>query len=117
MKTMSAPGHQRNGFVEIHAFKHLASVHVSKCMNCHKATAVITGRAHSFHDFIYCARLKHFVCRASFTPLIFIYTFLKTPACCFLMIFGGVEAPCLNFICLTTQSVTDQQAGRITKNL
>ena len=33
------------------------------------------------------------------------------------MTFGGVEASCLNFICLTTQSVTDQQTGRITKNL
>ena len=118
MKTISAPGHQRNGFVKIHAFKHLASVHhLSSCMNCHKTIAVITVRAHSFHNFKYCARLKNFGCRASFTPLIFIYIFLKTPACCFLMTFGGVEAPCLNFVCITTQSVTDQQARRITKNL
>ena len=24
--------------------------HVSKCMICHKAIAMITGRAHCFHD-------------------------------------------------------------------
>ena len=27
--------------------------HVSKCMSCHKAIAVITGRTHCFHDYIY----------------------------------------------------------------
>ena len=27
--------------------------HVPKCMSCHKAIVVITGRAHCFHDFIY----------------------------------------------------------------
>ena len=27
--------------------------HVSKCMSCHKAIVVITGRAHCFHDNIY----------------------------------------------------------------
>ena len=26
--------------------------HVPKCMSCHKATVVITGRAHWFHDYI-----------------------------------------------------------------
>ena len=27
--------------------------HVPKCMSCHKAIVVITGKAHFFHDFIY----------------------------------------------------------------
>ena len=27
--------------------------HVPKCMSCHKAIVVITGRAHCFHDRIY----------------------------------------------------------------
>ena len=27
--------------------------HVPKCMSCHKATVVITRRAHFFHDYIY----------------------------------------------------------------
>ena len=26
---------------------------VPKCMSCHKAIVVITGRAHCFHDYIY----------------------------------------------------------------
>ena len=46
MKTMCPPGCYQNGFV--------ATVHhVPKCMSCHKAIVVITGRAHCFHDFIY----------------------------------------------------------------
>ena len=53
MKTMFFPGCHRNGFVTTHALGTL--VHVSKCMSCHKATVVITGRAHCFHDFIYVA--------------------------------------------------------------
>ena len=27
--------------------------HVPKCMSCHKAIVVMTGRAHCFHDYIY----------------------------------------------------------------
>ena len=27
--------------------------HVPKCMSCHKAVVVITGRVHWFHDYIY----------------------------------------------------------------
>ena len=27
--------------------------HVPKCMSCHKAIVVITGRAHCFRDYIY----------------------------------------------------------------
>ena len=30
--------------------------HVPKCMSCHKAIVVITGRAHCFHDYIYILR-------------------------------------------------------------
>ena len=42
-----------------------------KCMSCHKAIVVITGRAHCFHDYIiYYAhlasmRFEHSVCRGS----------------------------------------------------
>ena len=46
MKTMCPPGYHHNGFVATHALGH-------KCMSCHKAIVVITGRAHCFHDFIY----------------------------------------------------------------
>ena len=44
MKTMCLPGYHHNGFV---------ATHVPKCMSCHKAIVVITGRAHCFHDNIY----------------------------------------------------------------
>ena len=39
MKTMCPPGYQT-----VH--------HVTKCMSCHRAIVVITGRAHYFHDCI-----------------------------------------------------------------
>ena len=68
MKTMCPPGYHHNGFVAAHALGHMmygynstscAQVHhvtvhhVPKCMSCHKAIVVITGRAHCFHDYIY----------------------------------------------------------------
>ena len=58
MKTMCPPGYHHNGFVATHALGHMtygcAQVHhVPKCMSCHKAIVVITGRAHCFHDYIY----------------------------------------------------------------
>ena len=38
----------------VHLYKHCGTVHpVPKCMSCHKAIVVITGRAHCFHDCIY----------------------------------------------------------------
>ena len=44
--------------------------HVPKSMSCHKAIAVITGRAYCFHDYIYYAyyafvRFEHSMCRGS----------------------------------------------------
>ena len=36
-----------------HTCKHIYIHHVPKCMSCHKAIVVITGRAHCFHDNIY----------------------------------------------------------------
>ena len=48
MKTMCPPGYHHNGFVATHALGHML-----KCMRCHKAIVVITGRAQCFHDFIY----------------------------------------------------------------
>ena len=51
MKTMCPPGYHHNGFVATHALGH-----VPKCMSCHKAIVVITGRAHCFHDCIYILR-------------------------------------------------------------
>ena len=62
MKTMCPPGYHHNGFVATHAFGHMtyglayimiAVHHVPKCMSCHKAIVMITGRAHCFHDYIY----------------------------------------------------------------
>ena len=49
MKTMCPPGYHHNGFMATHALGHM----MPKCMSCHKAIVVITGRAHCFHDFIY----------------------------------------------------------------
>ena len=45
MKTMCPPGHHNLFVATVH--------HVPKCMSCHKAIVVITGRAHCFHDYIY----------------------------------------------------------------
>ena len=54
MKTMFPPGYHHNGFVATHALGHINVYHhVPKCMSSHKATVVITGRAHCFHDYIY----------------------------------------------------------------
>ena len=49
--------------------------HVPKCMGCHKAIVVITGRAHCFHGCIYYAhlafvRFEHSVCHESLTMTI-----------------------------------------------
>ena len=53
MKTMCPPGYHHNGFVATHALGHITVHHVPKCMSCHKAIVVISGRAHCFHDYIY----------------------------------------------------------------
>ena len=55
MKTMCPPGYHHNCFVATHALVHMMYgwVHGHKCMSCHKAIVVITGRAHCFHDCIY----------------------------------------------------------------
>ena len=73
MKTMCPPGYHHNGFLATHALGHMMYIvcpkmmcivcphevhrvtvhHVPKCMSCHKAVMVITGRAHYFHDYIY----------------------------------------------------------------
>ena len=38
----------------VHWYQQCVTVHhVPKCMTCHKATEVITGRTHSFHNRIY----------------------------------------------------------------
>ena len=55
-KTMCPPGYHHNGFVEtlLVVFGHDIQLHhVPKCMSCHKAVVVITGRAHCFHNCIY----------------------------------------------------------------
>ena len=41
MKTMCHPGYHYNGFKLPQA---------AKCMSCHKAIVVITGRVHCFHN-------------------------------------------------------------------
>ena len=38
----------------VHWYQQCGTVHhVPKCMSCHKAIVVITGRAHCFHDYIH----------------------------------------------------------------
>ena len=60
MKTMCPPGYYHNELVVAHALGHmlymtgLTQHHVPKCMNCHKAIAVITGRAYCLYDYILC---------------------------------------------------------------
>ena len=65
MKTMCPPGYHHNGFVATHALGHMMHLgttvrHVPKCMSCHKAIVVVTGRAHCFHDYIYILRSSCF---------------------------------------------------------
>ena len=53
---MCPPGYHHNRFVATHAVGHMmygSSSSFIKCMSCHKAIVVITGRAHCFHDNIY----------------------------------------------------------------
>ena len=45
MKTMCPPGYHHKSFVATQTVHH-----VPKCMSCHKAIVVITGRAHCFYD-------------------------------------------------------------------
>ena len=59
-KTMCPPGYHHNGFITTHALGQMMYSscaqtihHLPKCMSCHKAIVVITGRAHCFHDYIY----------------------------------------------------------------
>ena len=65
MKTMCPPGYHHNGIVATHDVHHVA-----KCMSCHNAIVVMTGREHCFHDCIYIyyahlasVRFEHSVCR------------------------------------------------------
>ena len=45
----------------LHWYQQCVTVHhVPKCMSCHKAIVVITGRAHCFHDCIYISRSSCF---------------------------------------------------------
>ena len=50
MKTMCPPGYHDNGFAATHALGHM--IYDPKCMSCHTAIVVITGRAHGFDDYI-----------------------------------------------------------------
>ena len=48
MKTMPPSGYHSNGFVVTYALGHMmygSAHHVSKCVSCHKAVVVITGKA------------------------------------------------------------------------
>ena len=89
MKTMCPPGYHHNG--SLWQLMHLGTCtsvhHVPKCMSCHKAIVVITGRAHCFHDCIYIyyahlasVRFEHSVCRGSLMTTyninIYIYIFI-----------------------------------------
>ena len=42
-------------------YAHANVHHVPKCMSCHKATVVITGRAHCFQDCIYIYIYKYYI--------------------------------------------------------
>ena len=55
MKTMCPPSYHHNGFVTVSLCVSCAQLyptiyHVPKCMSCHKAIVVMTGRVHYFHD-------------------------------------------------------------------
>ena len=50
---MCPPGYHHNGLEATHTLGHMICPSMPKCMSCHKAIAVITGRAHCFHDCIY----------------------------------------------------------------
>ena len=46
---MYLPAYHHNGFVATHALGYMM-YRCAKCMSCHKAIVVITGREHCFHD-------------------------------------------------------------------
>ena len=58
MKRMCPPNYHHSGFVATYALGHIMFPssqtlhHVPKCMSCHKAIVVITGRANC-HDYMY----------------------------------------------------------------
>ena len=37
----------------VQVYNYITVNHVPKCMSCHKAIAVITGKVHCFHNYIY----------------------------------------------------------------
>ena len=54
--------------------------HVPKCMSCHKAIVVITGRAYCFHIYyahLASVRFEHSVCRGSLMTY-YIYIYINT---------------------------------------
>ena len=64
MKTICPPGYHHNGFVPTHALGDMMYIHhinhMPRCMSCHKAIVVITGRAHCFHDCTYILHPSYF---------------------------------------------------------
>ena len=78
-RVLSKQSKERNSLV--HWYQQYVIVHyVPKCMSCHKAIVVITGRAHCFHGLhIYYAhlafvRFEHFKCHGSLMTT-YIYTY------------------------------------------
>ena len=52
-------------YIYIYIYIYVTVHHVPKCMSCHKATAVITGRAHIYYAHLASVRFEHSVCRGS----------------------------------------------------
>ena len=49
----------------VHWYQQCVTVHhLPKCMSCHKATVVITGRALCFHDYIYITLIYIYISEA-----------------------------------------------------
>ena len=53
MKTICPLRYHHNGFAATHTLGHITVHHVAKCMSCHKAIVVITGRINYDHLYIY----------------------------------------------------------------
>ena len=73
METMCMPSYH-SGSVETHAF----GQHVPKCINCHKTTVVINGRAHCFHDYIYINIYKFILYIYIYIYIYIIYIYIYT---------------------------------------
>ena len=97
----------------VHWYQQCITVHhVPKCMSCHKATVVIMGRAHCFHDFIYITvifllwDLSALCVLDHLWPLIYINIYIVR----LLQLWNGLVLHCIFSVLIYTLFVVDQKS-------